>query len=147
MNLFLWKEELVRDFDTAIGRAQDGAAYLDKKFGPEWDRVLDLERLDIASPFRCVLGQLGSQGHLCIMGPRRSVDRGFSCGILLDCLSLVVRWPALTQSYALLNQAWKAVIRQRRRRSEMQAKAKTQQPMIENEHTPAECLEPTGAAG
>ncbi len=47
--------------DWAMARARMGAAWLDSKFGPDWDRRIDLETLDIGSLDNCILGQLGRQ--------------------------------------------------------------------------------------
>ncbi|MBA2643596.1 MAG: hypothetical protein H0U82_11830 [Actinobacteria bacterium] len=35
-----------------------GAALLDEEYGPAWDKKINLERLNLASPCNCVLGQL-----------------------------------------------------------------------------------------
>ena len=119
MNFMLWKEELVPDLDSAMGRAQAGAEYLDRKFGPRWDQVINVDRLDIAS-FRCVWGQLARHGFFCLPTPRRAVDCGFSCGSLMD-LVVLLRLSSVPRSYERLTQAWKVVIRQRRRQYDRQA--------------------------
>jgi hypothetical protein len=43
--------------DTIAARVARGAALLDEKL-PGWADRIDLDRLDLASPCRCVLGQL-----------------------------------------------------------------------------------------
>jgi hypothetical protein len=116
MNLWLWKEELVPDFDTALARARAGAAYLDTKYGTGWDQVIDAEQLDISSPFRCVLGQLGKNGYFCLPSPQRAADCGFTCGLFLDLVVMCLRIPAVVRSYALLSEAWKVVLDERRPR-------------------------------
>jgi hypothetical protein len=42
---------------TIAERVAKGAALLDEKI-PGWDKDIDLARLDLASPCRCILGQL-----------------------------------------------------------------------------------------
>ena len=52
-SLLFRKYALVSDPEAALVRARAGAAYLDRKLGPGWDRVIDAGVLDIASPFNC----------------------------------------------------------------------------------------------
>ena len=112
-----WNRRLVRDSATAMARARAGAAYLDRRIGPEWDQLIDLETLDIKHPLYCVCSQLARQGyrsHL-LMTLAGYVDRGFSCGLLADVVVQACRPPEVVRSYDLLNQAWGHLIRERRR--------------------------------
>lgn len=43
-----------------MSRIVNGAAYLDKAM-PGWDQRIDLDRLDMAHPCNCILGQLGEE--------------------------------------------------------------------------------------
>jgi hypothetical protein len=122
MNLFLWKEELVTDPDVALAKAREGAAYLDRRVGKHWHQLINVDRLDIGSPFTCMLAQLNFQGYWIMPLPRRAVSCGFACGVFLDLFSLVLRIPGLAWllrlqkipcSYELLNDAWRIVIRER----------------------------------
>ncbi len=103
---------LVRDLDTAMGRALEGAAYLDKRFGPSWVQAIDVERLDIGSAFNCVLAQVSMAMNCCIFpGIQQSIAGGFSNGLLADLLSVCgYRSAASARSYDLLAAAWKVVI-------------------------------------
>lgn len=114
--------EHIHDPDVARTRAANGAAYLDGKFGPGWQRLIDLQRLDVGT-CGCVLGQLGRQGMICLPSPRRAVECGFSCGLWMDVLVLLSHAPFLgrllplskvVHSYALLTQAWREVLERRR---------------------------------
>jgi hypothetical protein len=107
---------LVTDLDTAIARARAGAAYLDRRVAPGWDQTIDLDRLDIASPFSCVLAQLGQAGYftVCFPGAWRVIEYGFSCGILEDLMSLVYRPRKLARAFELLTEAWRIVLSERR---------------------------------
>ncbi len=99
--------------DWAMTRARNGAAWLDSKFGPEWDRRIDLETLDIGTLDRCILGQLGCQ--ICtgsLMFPGQAIKRGLSRGFL-DILTLLLPIGPVKRAYQPLNEAWKAVVRER----------------------------------
>jgi hypothetical protein len=118
----MWIGEVLRDPAVARRRAENGAAYLDAKFGPDWDQKIDVKRLDIGT-FACVLGQLNFQGMICVPGPRQAVDCGFTCGLVMDVLVLLTHVPLIgrllpfsdvARSYDLLTQAWRQVLRQRR---------------------------------
>jgi hypothetical protein len=58
---------------TIAERVAAGAALLDEKL-PGWDKDIDLGFLDLASPCRCILGQL----HYDEGRPARSFDAGLS---------------------------------------------------------------------
>ncbi len=113
MDFYFWRESVVRDMDTALERARAGAAYLDARHGNGWDAHVDAGKLDIASPFHCVLGQLALAGTDNWLSIDRSVDLGFSCGLFSDLLSLFTRFPTLRQSYERLNEAWRIVLAER----------------------------------
>src|SRR5262245_50060812 len=110
----------VANAEVAAVRAAAGAVYLDARFGPRWDQVIDLERLDIGS-FHCILGQLGWAGMGCFPSPWRAVECGFSCGLLADFLVLFYRTRAAASSYGLLTEAWKELITERRQQREERA--------------------------
>jgi hypothetical protein len=114
--------ECIHDPAVARERAENGAAYLDQKFGPDWDRVIDAARLDIGT-FVCILGQLARHGMICLPSPRRGVDCGFTCGVVMDVLVLLSHLPLIgrhlplsrvVRSYALLTDAWREVLLRRR---------------------------------
>jgi hypothetical protein len=104
--------------DHATTRVRRGAASLDD-VDPGWHRRLDPATLELADGRACVLGQLHgdyrwglARAHLLNLGsaPQASlspVAYGFQCE---------GRVPADVQArdYALLTQAWRAAIRQRR---------------------------------
>jgi hypothetical protein len=110
-------ERLVADLAAATARVESGAAYLDEAIGPEWDRMIDLGRLDIKSNCGCICGQLLRHGYLrpLVMSPRRLVARGFTCNPLAESLLLLLRPSEVFRSYALLTRAWKQAILERRR--------------------------------
>ena len=101
------------DAATAKTRALAGAAYLDRRFGPTWDERIDLQRLAIHSPLRCIAGQLG-QWRFIGLTCSAAFDYGLSCGAIGDCLVLFWRPPALMRSNDRLTVAWREVITDRR---------------------------------
>src|SRR6185369_15620449 len=117
---FLWKTDPVPDEATAFQRATAGMAYLDRRFGPDWDRDLDLEVIDIGSPLRCVLGQLGPWRFVLNAPP--AVACGVSTGLWGDLVFLVWRAAPLARSFERVTHAWKVLVRQRREEREVQAK-------------------------
>jgi hypothetical protein len=123
MRLWLKNQGFLMDRETAAARASDGAAWLDRYAGPEWERKINLDRLDIASPFSCVVAQLGWKGLLvpALLSWQECVQLGFACGVLVDCLVLVLPIPAIRRSYDFLTQEWKLLILERRRRAELPA--------------------------
>lgn len=106
-------DDPVPDMRTAMARAEVGARYLDRKYGEDWHTLIDAERLDIASPCRCVLGQLVGHGYYGALFPsyRDGVDGGFSCG-LWDIL-FFAQPPSVKRSFQRLTIAWKIVLRRR----------------------------------
>jgi hypothetical protein len=99
--------------EWAMARARKGAAWLDSKFGPEWDRRIDLETLDIGTVDRCILGQLGCQTSTRgLMFPGQVIKRGLSLGFL-DILTLLLPIGPVKRAYQPLNNAWRAVVRER----------------------------------
>ena len=84
-------------------RVQCGAAFLDET-RPGWWRVIDLDLLDIASPCKCTLGQLGAWGGI---GAAQAV----ACGFLSYCAT-VGEHPAA--EYAELTAAWRELTEKRR---------------------------------
>ena len=108
-----WKEDPVPDAATAKARALAGAAYLDRRFGPLWDERIDLERLAIHRPCRCIAGQLG-QWRFIGLTCSAAFDYGLSCGAIEDCLVLFCRPPALMRSNERLTEAWREIITDRR---------------------------------
>lgn len=106
-------DDPVPDMRTAMARAEVGARYLDRKYGEDWHTLIDAERLDIASPCRCVLGQLVGHGYYGALFPsyRDGVDGGFSCG-LWDTL-FFAQPPSVKRSFQRLTKAWKIVLQRR----------------------------------
>jgi hypothetical protein len=97
----------------AVTRAGDGAAWLDSKFGPDWDRRINLETLDIGTLDRCILGQLGCQTSTRgLMFPGQAIKRGLSLGFL-DILTLLLPIGPVKRAYQPLSNAWRAVVRER----------------------------------
>lgn len=105
----------VEQDNLAIQRARSGAKWLDAKFGPDWDTRIDVERLDIASPSRCIIGQLIRHGYLSLLFAAGTgvVDHGFSLG-LLDLVVVLLPLGPIRRAYRPLNDAWKAVLHERR---------------------------------
>jgi hypothetical protein len=144
MNFLLWKEELVPDLDTAMARSRAGVQYLDGKFGPDWDRLIDLDTMHIMSPFSCILGQVNRKGRFCMPTPRRAVNCGFSCGIFLDLATvLFIRPRRLVRSFDLLTQAWATQIRWRREQRLRTAPASEEREFLAPDEAP-KGLDPHG---
>jgi hypothetical protein len=106
-------EAQVEDRDWATERARSGAAWLDSQFGPEWDRDIDFEKLEIGSPIRCIVGQLILHGYVSLLFATHIVDHGFSRG-LLDILVVLLPIGPFKKPYQPLTAAWKAVLKERR---------------------------------
>jgi hypothetical protein len=113
MSTTLLEHAAVENLDWAEVRARNGAAWLDAKFGPEWDRDIDFEKLEIGSPIRCIVGQLISHGYLSMLFATHIVDHGFSRG-LLDVVVVLLPLGPVKRAYQPLTDAWKAVLRERR---------------------------------
>lgn len=136
---FLWlKEDPVKNLDQALVRAHLGETYLDEKFGPDWDQLIDVDRLNIKSPINCVLSQLMRQGHLSLLflSLQEAVNYGFSCG-MVDA-SFWIPFPAVNRSFRRLTHAWKLILRERR----CQAKSVD----TKRQTCDAECAMPVAAA-
>ena len=103
----------IENSDWALARARSGAEWLDAKFGPGWDRRIDFERLEIASPIWCVVGQLIMQGYLSMLFATHIVDHGFSRG-LLDLVVILLPIGPVKRAYLPLTNAWKTVLLERR---------------------------------
>jgi hypothetical protein len=99
--------------DWALARARSGAAWLDAKYGPDWDRRIDFDRLEIGSPIRCIVGQLIRHGYLGMLFATQIVDHGFSRG-LLDVVIVLLPIGPVKRAYQPLTDAWKTVLRERR---------------------------------
>jgi hypothetical protein len=106
-------EAQVEDHDWAAARARSGAAWLDSQFGPEWDRDIDFEKLEIGSPIRCIVGQLILHGYVSLLFATHIVDHGFSRG-LLDILVVLLPIGPFKRAYRPLTDAWKTVLQERR---------------------------------
>lgn len=116
MALFAWRGA-TRDAETASARAAAGAAFLDARLGPGWEARIKPERLDIGSPFHCILGQLGWTGlrlQFTFADPWDAVKYGFSSGPAADWAWLFVRPRTLGRSFELLTEAWRALLAERR---------------------------------
>jgi len=123
---FLSFEDPVKDDDVALSRARAGMVFLDRRLGPDWDRKIDLDRLDVGSPARCIQAQLLRRGHwsLIFQSLAGEVERGFACGLIDLLFWLPI--PSVKRSYQRLTQAWKLLLLERRREAEPQvAKAPT----------------------
>jgi hypothetical protein len=145
MSPFTWA---TTDAVTAAERAAAGAAFLDRRLGPGWEARINPERLDIGSPFNCILGQLGWTGlwlQLTFGEVKLAVDYGFSSGPLADLVWLVYRSRKLRRSFELLTEAWRELLAERaRQRAEAEARARAEEegPVIVavRERAPAERL-------
>jgi hypothetical protein len=117
--------------DRVDVRVARGARYLDELV-PGWDKVIDLERLDLASSCACVLGQLALDSKpaktwewfgICrffglIVGKNRPSDRRHSS----VSLGFQAYWPPGhdgpgARSYRTLTAAWRTLIEARRSQS------------------------------
>ena len=103
----------VENADWALARARNGAAWLDDKYGPDWDRRIDFDRLEIGSPIWCIVGQLIMHGYLSMLFATQIVDHGFSRG-LLDLVVILLPIGPVKRAYRPLTNAWKSVLRERR---------------------------------
>jgi hypothetical protein len=108
--------------DWALARARSGAAWLDAKYGPDWDRRIDFDRLDIGSPIWCIVGQLIMHGYLSLMFATQVVEHGFSRG-LLDLVVILLPIGPVKRAYRPLTDAWKKVLRERRGPTEPHVKS------------------------
>jgi len=132
MHSTLLDDVAVEKADWAMDRARSGAAWLDSKFGPEWDRRIDFEKLEIGSPVRCIVGQLITHGYLSLLFATQIVDHGFSRG-LLDVVVILLPFGVVKQAYHPLTDAWKTVLRERRGPTESHVK----QPVPQGDFTQA----------
>ena len=82
LNESVLDQGVVEDSDWALARARSGADWLDAKYGPDWDRRIDFDRLAIGSPIWCIVGQLIMHGYLSMLFATQIVDHGFSRGLL-----------------------------------------------------------------
>jgi hypothetical protein len=99
--------------EWAMTRARNGARWLDAKYGPDWDRRIDFDRLEIGSPIRCIVGQLIRHGYLSMLFATQIVAHGFSRG-LLDVVVILLPIGPVKRAYRPLTDAWKVVLRERR---------------------------------
>jgi hypothetical protein len=99
--------------DWALARARSGAAWLDSKYGRDWDCRIDFDRLEIGSPMWCIVGQLIMHGYLSMLFATQIVDHGFSRG-LLDVVIILLPIGPVKRAYRPLTDAWKTVLRERR---------------------------------
>lgn len=89
-----------------------GVQRLDEHFGPDWPHRIDLESLDLASSYDCVLGQLFGEFWTGVQtlwpdfdgrGPAR--DHGFLCETRgpggCSCPDLNEVWPSAIQAARL----------------------------------------------
>jgi hypothetical protein len=121
MSPTLFDETPVQQSEWAMARARSGAAWLDSKFGSDWDHRIDFERVEIGSPIRCILGQLIVHGYLSLLFATQVVDHGFSLG-LLDLVVILLPIGPVKRAYRPLTDAWKTVLRERRRPTEPHVK-------------------------
>jgi hypothetical protein len=88
---------LLRGRGKRMKTVEAGAAFLDKR-RPGWDRLIDLDTLDMGDPRNCVLGQLYGIIYAAIIGV--FVDDEERLGF--------------EGNYAVLTADWKRLIRERR---------------------------------
>lgn len=96
---------------TVTERVQAGAKFLDKH-KPGWWQDIDVKRLNLGSPCRCILGQLYHDFNEGIEWLR---DIDFDTDP--DALGFDVDeydWPETSKSFAALTKAWKEEIQARR---------------------------------
>jgi len=113
LNESVLDQAVVENSDWALARARSGAAWLDAKYGPDWDRRIDFDRLEIGSPIWCIVGQLIMHGCLSMLFATQIVDHGFSRG-LLDLVVILLPIGPVKRAYRPLTDAWKTVLRERR---------------------------------
>ena len=88
---------------TIAERVAKGAAFLDER-EPGWDERIDLDRLDIDSNCRCILGQLHDKSYA--TGRRALGLRGHGVGLGF--------YPSASDSPHALTAEWERVITARR---------------------------------
>ncbi|HEV3301941.1 MAG TPA: hypothetical protein VG055_19965 [Planctomycetaceae bacterium] len=113
LNESVLDQAVVENSDWALTRARNGADWLDAKYGPDWDRRIDFDRLAIGSPIWCIVGQLIMHGYLSMLFATQIVDHGFSRG-LLDLVVILLPIGPVKRAYRPLTDAWKTVLRERR---------------------------------
>ena len=123
MQFLFLKESPAKDYQTALERARYGDAMLERKYGPEWDLMIDVDRLDIASTTDCIIGQITRKSGVAfwMLNTRLGVDSGLGSGAILDAIDIVmraffIRIRPLDRSFKLLTAAWKQVLEERRMR-------------------------------
>src|SRR5437764_14197069 len=94
---------------TITRRVAAGAAFLDQEI-PGWDRLIDLDRLDIGSGCRCVLGQINRNED----NPALSYDLGMTVLGLDDRDSGTLGVNGDRRDLYALTDEWRAVIAARR---------------------------------
>lgn len=92
---------------TIEERVQAGATFLDANV-PGWWKKIDLEKLDISSPFDCIIGQLYGRCYYglevlgCLLGCCENKDNlGFALSVYCK------------DTYCILTKIWKNLIQQR----------------------------------
>jgi hypothetical protein len=118
MSSGLLNETAVENSDWALTRARSGAAWLDTKFGPDWDSRINFGKLKIGHPIRCIVGQLIVHGYLSLMFAGKIVDHGFSLGAL-DIVVVLLPLGVFKRAYRPLTEAWKTVLFERRSEREL----------------------------
>lgn len=91
-------------------RVKRGARFLDKRFGPGWEKRIDVERLDMAG-FGSLLQQLTGTVYwrsTLSISPRQSVRLGFEPGF-----QIFPRRGLHDVPWGTLDDAWKNTIRNR----------------------------------
>jgi hypothetical protein len=122
LNESVLDQAVVENSDRALVRARNGADWLDAKYGPDWDRRIDFDRLAIGSPIWCIVGQLIMHGYLSLMFATQVVEHGFSRG-LLDLVVILLPIGPVKRAYRPLTDAWKKVLRERRGPTEPHVKS------------------------
>lgn len=89
-------------------RVELGMTWLDARH-PGWIDLIDLQRLDVASPCRCLLGQVIGEFDLSVAG----LDMDMAAELGFDATHTRTR-QGLVAEYAALTEVWRAAILQRR---------------------------------
>ena len=62
-------------------KIREGVAFLDEWLGPQWPHDIDLDRLNLSSACRCVLGQLALDIATAVLGGIDEVREHYGCDV------------------------------------------------------------------
>lgn len=97
---------------TITDRVAAGAAWLDAE-RPGWVERIDLDRLDLESPCRCILGQEFGDYFEAIWNEEINTPDTAACGFTVADLAVIGR-AAGDREFAALTAEWRRVITERR---------------------------------